>query len=141
MQVGHSVVYDAQHFIPSSLNPSYLNKTPLCVSKNSTLLTQQVRAEVVPSQVVEHGREDGQQHHVHVVEAGRAAGDGALHVAEATQLQVVQGLVQVVRCVREEGKQGRAHNLRAVAYHRSAKARKYPNTNKPSFVPRIEQIV
>ena len=40
-------------------------------------LTQQVSAEAVPAEVVKHGSEHGQQHHVDVVQASRAAGDRA----------------------------------------------------------------
>ena len=45
------------------------------------------------AQMFEHGWQYRQQHHVHVVKTGGAPGDGALHVAEAADLQVVYRLL------------------------------------------------
>ena len=81
--------------------------------------TQKIGSEVVGPEVVVGCGEDGQEDHVDVVEAGGAAGDRALDVAEAALLEVVHHLRQVVRRVVEERQDGRTHELRAVLHHRS----------------------
>ena len=73
----------------------------------------------VAPQVVKHGGQDGQQHHVYVVETGGAPSDSALDVAEPPRLEVGHRLGEVVRREREEGQQRRPHNLWAVTYHGS----------------------
>ena len=50
--------------------------------------TKQFRSKVVPAEMVKHGCENWQQHHVHIVEGRGTPGDCALHMGEPTNLKL-----------------------------------------------------
>lgn len=81
-------------------------------------LTEQVDSKVVLSDVLKQGGEDGQQCHRGVVDVLRNALHLRARVGELPQLQVLQGLLQVLRGVLEERPQAQPHHLGARLHDR-----------------------
>lgn len=81
-------------------------------------LTEQVDSKVVLSDVLKQGGEDGEQRHRGVVDVLRHAFHLRAGVSELPQLQVLEGLLQVLGGVLEEGPQPQPHQLGARLHHR-----------------------
>lgn len=65
-----------------------------------------------------------------VIQTGGAASDGALDMTEATFVQIVHHLGEVIRCVIEERQERGSHHFWTVLDHRSVNKLTYENLIK-----------
>lgn len=84
-------------------------------------LTQQVAAELMFSDVFEQRGQDGQQSRGRVVDVLRDALHLAARVSELAQLQVLQGLLQILSCVLKERPQTGFDQLGSGLHHGPAR--------------------
>lgn len=91
-------------------------------------LTQQVHSELVCSDVVKDGGEDGQQRHGHVVDALADALHLSTGLHELPQFQHLQQLLQVLRRVLEERPKADFDQFGAGLHHCSERRRERVRT-------------
>lgn len=98
-----------------------MKKSPFGLDVGIKRLTQQVAAELMFSDVFEQRGQDGQQSRGRVVDVLRDALHLAARVSELAQLQVLQGLLQILSCVLEERPQTSFDQLGSGLHHGPAR--------------------
>ena len=81
--------------------------------------TEHIDTVVVLAEMVEHGRQNGQENHVNVRQTCRATLQRALDMTVASLFEILHRLIQVLGHVVEQRQQRCANHLLTVLHHRA----------------------
>ena len=89
--------------------------------RQNSIPTENIRSVVVLAQMIQHGRQDRQQHHVYVDETRRSTLQCSSQVAVALLFEVDHRLMEIAGDVIEQRQERSANHFLAVLHDRSAR--------------------